>query len=234
MVVFVNTYLMIILAIVAAGAIFSRFLKLRENVVITQDLVDRVKTLVRMGDLDGARELGRKSDTVFGDIVDRGIAQFRTSEENIRQALYDSCEREIYELDRNRIMLVTLAVIAPIAGFLGTALEIILTFGQAANTLSRQEILEAVAGALNVSVWGLLIAIPTLVMFFYFKSRSEYLGVHCKTAANEIARIWRATQKRKPSEIHIEETSDLSSGGKTVPSVTTDETQDVSGPAAFN
>lgn len=88
------------------------------------------------------------------------------------------------KIERNLFILATTVTLAPFLGLLGTVWGILITFGelQAGHSVSSSSvILGGLSTALTTTVLGLLIAIPALIAYSYFKNLSRYFTVEMQS-----------------------------------------------------
>ena len=85
-----------------------------------------------------------------------------------------------YSLERNLTMLGTLATISPLLGLLGTVVGMITAFtGLTETSGANPDLLAAgISQALITTAFGLLIAVPGLVLHKYFEQKIKYLLIN--------------------------------------------------------
>ena len=96
------------------------------------------------------------------------------------------------------VVLEVVVGIAPLLGLVGTIHGLITLFGDLGSTgLADNSVLaRGIAIALNTTLMGLLIAIPSLVAWSYYTKKVETLAVEMETLCDEfLRRQYRATGK---------------------------------------
>ena len=85
-----------------------------------------------------------------------------------------------YSLERNLTMLGTIATISPLLGLLGTVVGMIKAFTGLTETAgANPDLLAAgISQALITTAFGLLIAVPGLVLHKYFEQKINYLLIN--------------------------------------------------------
>ena len=86
---------------------------------------------------------------------------------------------QVKQIEKNLFLLSTIITLAPFLGLLGTVWGILITFSglqSGASMASNSMILGGLSTALSTTVLGLLIAIPALVSYNYFKSSLKHLS----------------------------------------------------------
>ncbi|MEX0744974.1 MAG: MotA/TolQ/ExbB proton channel family protein [Phycisphaeraceae bacterium] len=187
-----------ICSIVAVAVIVERMVNLRHARVFSAGLINRAAGLVRGGDLDAARAAGRDSGVLFGTILDRGINEYQIEEDNLEEALMDTSARELPKLERFLIVLSVCGSIAPLMGLFGTVYGMIISFEEiASTTVDKEGMARGISIALITTGVGLIIAIPSLIMNYYFRARLKGYYAECEEAILEIARAWKLHRKQK-------------------------------------
>ena len=96
---------------------------------------------------------------------------------HIRPERFSSVETARIETTRNLTLIASIGANAPYVGLLGTVLAIMLTFwqiGQAGN-LSTQAIMLGLAMALKATAAGILVAIPSMMLYNALLRRAEVI-----------------------------------------------------------
>jgi biopolymer transport protein ExbB len=139
--------------IVPAGLLQSAIVEYRRTGV-TEDLLKR---------LDAHSPLGR----VFA----AGLRNDRSSREVMKEAIEEAGRGAAHELERFLTTLGTIATTAPLWGLFGTIVGMIEIFGSAtASGNNPQQLAHGISVALYNTGFGLLIAIPSLIAYRYFRA----------------------------------------------------------------
>ena len=97
--------------------------------------------------------------------------------ENLESKIEEKAIEVKYVLERNLNMLGTIATISPLLGLLGTVVGMITAFtGLTESSGANPDLLAAgISQALITTAFGLLIAVPGLVLHKYFEQKVTYL-----------------------------------------------------------
>ena len=181
-----------------ALAVFGieRAVSLRTSRVVPKPFVERfieqvqARQLARGTALDACDENGSPVSRVFAAAVRR----WGKPAVEIEQAAIDACEREINHLRRYRRVFNGVATIGPLLGLLGTVFGLIRSFNDVAGAgaMGRPDLLARGFGeALITTAMGLLVAIPAMVLHWYFTSRVDRLAMRldetCQQVIDEIS-----------------------------------------------
>ena len=191
-----------------ALAVFGieRAVSLRTGRVVPQPFVSRFidqlqsRALARGPALDACDESGSPVARVFAAVVRR----WGRPAVEIEQAAIDACERELNHLRRYRRVFNGVATIGPLLGLLGTVFGLIRSFNDVAGAgaMGRPDLLARGFGeALVTTAMGLLVAIPAMVLHWYFTSRVDRLAMRldeaCQQVIDEISQEASAEPRRK-------------------------------------
>ena len=119
--------------------------------------------------------------------------------EETKDALETRARHEITRLERGLIVLEIATGIAPLMGLVGTIYGLIKLF----NALGEKGVTDnaafaaGIALALNATLLGLLVAIPSLIAWSYYSRKVETLTVEMETICDELLR--RLNRKKTKS-----------------------------------
>jgi len=152
--------------------------------------VERLNQLVAKRDLEGARRLCEEDGGMLARIVLEGL---ETAEQD-RLAVHDAIEsagtRETTRLWQQVGYLSDIAVLSPMLGILGTVVGMIQAFNAIAFKLEAVKPIALAAGvakALVTTAAGLVVAIPVMGFYFYFRARLHNIIASLEGIAAEIA-----------------------------------------------
>ena len=150
--------------------------------------------------LDACEENGSPAAKVFAAAVRR----WGRPAVEIEQAAIDACEREVNHLRRYRRVFNGVATVGPLLGLLGTVFGLIRSFNDVAGAgaMGRPDLLARGFGeALITTAMGLLVAIPAMVLHWFFTSRVDRLAMRldetCQQVIDEISQEGLGEGKRR-------------------------------------
>jgi biopolymer transport protein ExbB len=158
------------------------------------------RQLTRGEALDACEENGSPAAKVFAAAVRR----WGRPAVEIEQAAIDACEREVNRLRRYRRVFNGVATVGPLLGLLGTVFGLIRSFNDVAGAgaMGRPDLLARGFGeALITTAMGLLVAIPAMVLHWFFTSRVDRLAMRldetCQQVIDEISQEALGESKRR-------------------------------------
>ena len=160
-------YAILAIGVAAAGIGLERFIVIvGASRLDGRKLTKDVLAHVQRGDLNGARQIARRSDAPAAQVVQAVLAVPDLDENKLQSAADDAIALAMPPLTRRLAHLNVLANIATLVGLLGTIAGLITAFAAvgAADPSQRSAFLaHGISMALNATAFGLIVAIPTLI-----------------------------------------------------------------------
>jgi len=135
-------------------------------------------------------------NSVLGAVLAAGlrsvIAEPRITEPALRQAFENAGRAAVHGLERYLNTLGTIAAAAPLLGLLGTVVGMIEIFGSQApgtgggGVGNPQQLAQGISIALYNTAFGLIIAIPSLMLYRYFRGRVDEFQLALELAAERM------------------------------------------------
>ena len=185
---------LILCSVVALALVIERFVRLRPSVVAPTTLLDEVVGFTRTS-LPSTDVVNKLADnSVMGGVLAAGlrcvIGEPRVTEETLRQTFENAGRSAIHNLERYLNTLGTIAAAAPLLGLLGTVVGMIEIFGSqapsAGSGANPQALAHGISVALYNTAFGLVIAIPSLMFYRYFRGRVDEFQLAMELAAERM------------------------------------------------
>ena len=179
--------------------IIERGLALREARVIPPVLEEAVANCQLPTDLPMLRRLCEEHPSPIGRLLLVAANHLDCPKAENIDALQTKARHEMAQLERGLVVLEIITGIAPLLGLVGTVYGLILLFtGMGQQTLAGDNTLfsAGIALALRATLFGLLVAIPSLVAWSYYSKKVESLAVEMETLCDEfLQRQYRAASR---------------------------------------
>ena len=183
---------LILCSVVGLALVIERLVSLRSRRVLPPQLLDEVMAVSRnsLPAHDVVNKLAENS--VLGAVLAAGlravIAEPRITERGLRQAFESAGRVAAQQLERYLNALGTIAAAAPLLGLLGTVVGMIEIFGAQVPTGASNPaaLAHGISVALYNTAFGLIIAIPTLMFYRYFRGRVDELLLAMEQAAEQL------------------------------------------------
>lgn len=170
--------------------------------IIFPDALDRdLKRLARAGDIEAALARCSTDRSPYARLMLPCLQRADNAGFEMETALEESGARVLYDLRRNCKPLAVIADVSPLLGLMGTVTGMIKAFDVVARSgaLGRTELLaEGISEALLTTAFGLIVAIPAVVLYHIFRSKAENLLRLMEDAGLEILASLRRAAKDAP------------------------------------
>jgi biopolymer transport protein ExbB len=177
----------IILSFVAVGLIIEHAISIRKERLMPEVAMQQLEEMLHHGQIAEATEFCRdpKNYSLATDVILAGLETYQGSEfgfAEYKSAVEEAGEDNTARLYRKTDMLNVIAAIAPMLGLLGTVQGMILAFNQLANDAkhpSPADLADNISLALVTTFEGLVVAIPAMAAFSYFRNKIDSLVSEC-------------------------------------------------------
>jgi biopolymer transport protein ExbB len=185
-------YPLILLSIVGLALVIERAIMLRRGRVAPDKLLDEVVGLTRtsLPSADVINKLATSSS--LGGVLASGlravVAEPRIAEDTLRLVFENAGRVMVHRLERYLNTLGTVATAAPLMGLFGTVVGMIEIFGAQSPTgaTNPQQIAHGISIALYNTAFGLMVAIPALIAYRFFRGRVDEYTVDMEQAAERL------------------------------------------------
>ena len=190
--------ILFVLSVYSFGVMIDRALMYSAARKQSRVFVQQVAGALKEGKLDEAIAIAeRNKKSHIAKVVATGLSEFQSASQQVSDSdVIDAAKRGLErsvaivhaEMKRGLSALATIGSTAPFVGLFGTVVGILNAFkGIAANKVTG---LSAVAGgiseALVTTAFGLLVAIPAVMMFNYLTGRVEAFDVEMDNSSSEL------------------------------------------------
>jgi biopolymer transport protein ExbB len=183
---------LIICSIVALALVIERLVSLRSARVAPDKLLDEVVSLTRtsLPSPDVVNKLAGNS--ALGHVLAAGVrsvvAEPRITESALRLVFENAGRVTVHRLERYMNTLGSIATAAPLLGLFGTVVGMIEIFGSQGPTggSNPAQLAHGISVALYNTAFGLMIAIPALLFYRYFRGRIDEFTVDMEQAAERL------------------------------------------------
>ena len=179
-----------ILSLVALWAIIDRILSYRKlSEKEEAKFISRAKNLIERGKIEELKLLSGESKTPIARIVYMVIENPDLPRDVLESIFNSGLMVTELELGRKLTVLGTSSYIAPLLGLLGTVVGIIQAFYGVAKkgaAVGPEAMLEGVAIALLTTALGIIIAVPSAIMYNYFRNKINHLLARIEVGGKEI------------------------------------------------
>ena len=154
--------LLIVLLLVVVYIYFERLFTIRDAVKISSNFMSQIRTYVLNGKIDNAQQICLSENKPVARLISKGLSRIGRPLEDINTTIENAGRLEIYKLEKNVSILATIAGAAPMLGFLGTVIGMILSIFEISNAggnIDMQLLADGLYTAMTTTVAGLIVGI---------------------------------------------------------------------------
>lgn len=177
----------LVLAVGVAVAI-ERYLYLSRATVTNRKMWDQLMPSLQGGKYPQAMSVTAKSEVAICKILNYGLMRIKSARrrEDIEMAMEEGLMEVTPRLERRTHYLATFANVATLLGLLGTIIGLIQAFTAVAHAgaAEKAEILaSSISVAMNTTAFGLIVAIPLLLVYSVLQSKTTQIVDSLEMAA---------------------------------------------------
>ena len=187
---------LVIASVVALSLIFERFWSLRQSVVAPPGMVDRVLAEYRHSGVTPELLSRTAHQGPLGRVLAAGLANVKSPRPVMKEAIEEVGRIVSHDLARFLTTLGTIAAMSPLLGLFGTVVGMIEIFGsQGAAGSNPIQLAQGISIALYNTALGLIVAIPSMMFYRYFRARIDDLMVEMEQQAVKLVELAHGERK---------------------------------------
>ena len=168
--------ILFILLIVAIYIYFERIFAIKAASQVDSNFMNQIKDHVSNGKIDSAQMLCAQQNSPVSRLIAKGITRIGKPLEDINSAIENAGRLEIYSLEKNVSVLATISGVAPMIGFLGTVVGMIISIFELANaggTIQMDVLASGLYTAMTTTVAGLIVGIIAYVTYNHIVGKTN-------------------------------------------------------------
>jgi len=177
-------------SVIGLAFVVERGIALQWRKVVPPEIETAVQSCQSREDVALLRRVCEQKPSPLGRLLIEAADHLDWPKVENEAALETRARHEVVRLERGLVVLEIIVGIAPLLGLVGTIAGMMTLFGGIGQTgLSEAGKLAAgIALILRATLWGLLIAIPSLITWSYFSKKIEILAVEMETLCDQFIR----------------------------------------------
>ena len=168
--------LLFVLLIVACYIYFERLFAIKSASKVDPNFINQIKDHVSSGKIDSAKMLCAQVNSPVSRLINKGISRIGRPLEDINTAIENAGRLEVYGLEKNVSVLATISGAAPMIGFLGTVIGMILSIFEIANSggsIDIKTLADGLYTAMTTTVAGLVVGIVGYIAYNHLVVRTN-------------------------------------------------------------
>jgi biopolymer transport protein ExbB len=173
-----------LMAINRAGKIDDNFMRIIRDHIVT-------------GNVAAARSLAKNTDNPVARMIEKGIQRIGKPIDAIEKSMENVGKLEMYKMEKNLSILSVISRIAPLFGFVGTIVGLVLLLKQFAtiSNPSVSQIADAMYVKLITSASGLIIGMLTYLGYSYLDTQINRTANRMESASSDFIDMLQEPQK---------------------------------------
>jgi biopolymer transport protein ExbB len=159
---------LLVMLVAALYIYFERIFAINAVSKTDDSFMNQIKDHISNGKLDAAKVLCAQTNSPEARLIEKGISRIGKPLDDINTSIESTGTLEVYKLEKNVSILATVAGAAPMIGFLGTVIGMILAFHEMATSGGQAEMGSLAAGiytAMTTTVAGLIVGIIAYIAY---------------------------------------------------------------------
>jgi biopolymer transport protein ExbB len=160
--------ILFLLLLIVIYIYFERLFAILSAVKVTPNFMPQIRSFVMNGKLDGAQQLCIQENVPVARLISKGLSRIGRPLDDINKAIENAGRLEVYQLEKNISVLATISGAAPMLGFLGTVIGMILSIFEISNAggnINMQLLADGLYTAMTTTVAGLIVGIVGYICY---------------------------------------------------------------------
>ena len=181
-------WFLLLASVIAVALIIERSISLRSKKIIPPTLLDQVVGVYQRQGLSPEVIDRLSRDSPLGAVLAAGLRNLKSSRYVMKEAIEEAGRAVAHQLERFLTTLGTIATAAPLLGLFGTVIGMIEIFGSptASGGTNPLMLAHGISVALYNTAFGLIIAIPSLMFYRYFRGLVDAYALELEQASERL------------------------------------------------
>ena len=165
-----------VLSVIAVYIFVERYITIKNAAKEDENFMNQIKDFIHDGKLEAARSLCKSTPTPISRMIEKGVNRIGKPLADIAAAIENTGKLELFKLETNLATLATISGAAPMIGFLGTVIGMILAFHQmaaAGGNIDVAMLSEGIYTAMVTTVAGLVVGIIAFIGYNLLVAKVE-------------------------------------------------------------
>ncbi len=167
---------LLILSIFAVYIIIERYFAIKKASKEDTNFMNQIKDFILDGKIDAAKSLCKMNQTPISKMIEKGISRIGKPLSDIGTAVETTGKLELNKLEKNLSTLATISGAAPMIGFLGTVVGMIMVFhkmASAGGNIDVEMLSSGIYTAMVTTVAGLIVGIIAYIAYNLLVAKVE-------------------------------------------------------------
>jgi biopolymer transport protein ExbB len=169
----------LVCSLIAVGVVAYKLMTLGTALIIPQSLaseVEKIEDHLENGGLKGLQDEFTAGESSLARLCAVALHNAGRTQGEVQEAVQSAAREEIVKMHTGMPALEVVITIAPLLGLLGTASGLVLVFANVGHGADAARVGQGIAMALNTTVAGLAVAVPTVIAHSHFNRKIEMMA----------------------------------------------------------
>mgnify|MGYP001419507178 FL=1 len=188
------------LSIISIYLFIERYSTLNKARKIDSSFLNSIKNYVQDKDIKAAKTLCKNTNSSISRMLEKGIDRIEKPMKDISSAIENQGKLEVYVLEKNLANLATIAGAAPMIGFLGTVIGMIVAFHEMASSggnIDIEMLSKGIYTAMVTTVAGLIVGIIAYVAYNLLVTKVEKVVFLLETTTTDFMDLFHDINELK-------------------------------------
>ena len=165
-----------ILSVFAIYILIERFSVIKKASVENENFLKSIRNFVEAKDIEAAKTLCRNTDSPISRMIEKGVNRIEKPMTDISAAIENQGKLEVFKMENNLASLATISGAAPMIGFLGTVIGMIVAFHEMASAggnIDVEMLSKGIYMAMTTTVAGLIVGIIAFIAYNYLVAKVD-------------------------------------------------------------
>ncbi|MCF7838424.1 MAG: MotA/TolQ/ExbB proton channel family protein [Candidatus Marinimicrobia bacterium] len=182
-------------SVAGVALIVDSFITIKESKIAPETLVERVREAMAQGDVIKALKECEQQPSPLASILSSGFSNIQEGFEAIQDSIGVTADQQSERLLQRVNYLNVVGNLAPMLGLLGTVQGMIFAFAslatQTAGAAQQAALAMNISQALYTTAAGLVVAVPAVGFFSYFKNRATNIILRMEAMTMDLIKMLR-------------------------------------------
>ena len=191
-------FIIIGLSIASLALAIEHFMTIKRDALVPPELLGHLESLFEDEEYEEAMTLCESAPNFLTNVIAAGLPRIGQPYEQIEAAMQEAGEQEAVKLHQKISYLSLIGNVSPMLGLFGTVTGMIVAFNVIARSQgapSPADLANGIQVALVTTFLGLLVAIPTISAYFYFRNKVIRIVMEVGTIAEELMERFRPAEE---------------------------------------
>jgi biopolymer transport protein ExbB len=165
-----------ILSVFAIYILIERFSVIKKASIEDEHFLKSIRDFVAAKNIEAAKTLCRNTDSPISRMIEKGVNRIDKPMTDISAAIENQGKLEVFKMENNLANLATISGAAPMIGFLGTVIGMIVAFHEMASAggnIDVEMLSKGIYMAMTTTVAGLIVGIIAFIAYNYLVSKVD-------------------------------------------------------------